>query len=157
MSREESAFSVKLAEGHRLTEGLGGQSYGDQHRGFPICYADDATATVLGTLPNGKPGLVVKEEKGWTSVFSSVPMLPTRLMRNIAQLAGAHTYIGTEDVVWASKSLVAVCVKDAGKRTVTLPKKANVRDLYTDVVVGRGVSSFEADFADHATRVFVVE
>ena len=157
MSRGESAFSVKLAEGHRLTGGLGGQSYGDQHRGFPICYADDATATVLGTLPNGKPGLVVKEEKGWTSVFSSVPMLPTRLMRNIAQLAGAHTYIGTEDVVWASKSLVAVCVKDAGKRTVTLPKKANVRDLYTDVVVGRGVSSFEADFADHATRVFVVE
>jgi hypothetical protein len=157
MSREESAFSVKLTGGHRLTEGLDGQSYGDAHRGFPICTAADAGATVLGTLADGKPGLVVKEGKGWTAVFSSVPMLPTRLMRNIAQLGGAHTYIDTEDVVWASKSLVAVCVKDAGKRTVRLPEKANVRDLYTGEVIGKGVASFDADFADRATRVFVVE
>ncbi len=157
MSREESAFSVKLTGGHRLTEGLDGQSYGDAHRGFPICTAADAGATVLGTLADGKPGLVVKGGKGWTAVFSSVPMLPARLMRNIAQLGGAHTYIDTEDVVWASKSLVAVCVKDAGKRTVRLPEKANVRDLYTGEVIGKGVASFDADFADRATRVFVVE
>ena len=157
LSREEGASSVKLTGGHRLTEGLGGQSYGDRHRGFPICYADDSTATVLGTLTDGKPGLVVREAKEWISVFSSVPMLPTRLMRNIAQFAGVHTYIDTEDVVWASKSMVAVCVKDAGKRTVRLPNKANVRDLYSGETVGKGVTSFEAGFADRATRVFVVE
>ncbi len=157
MSREASSFDLKLAGGHPLTEGLAGQSCGDPLRTFPLCYADDAAAIVLGTLANGKPGLVVKQAKGWTSVFSSVPMLPARLMRNIAQFAGVHTYVDTEDVVWASKSLVAVCVKDAGKRTVKLPKKAQVRDLYSGEIVGKGISAFEADFADHATRVFVVE
>ncbi len=157
LSREPGAFSVKLAEGQPLTAGLAGQSYGDQQRGFPVCYADDAAATVLGTLADGKPGLVVKAGKGWTAVFSSVPMLPAGLMRNITRFAGAHTYIDTEDVVWASKSLVAVCVKEAGKRVVRLPRKANVRDLYSGEVVGQGVDSFEADFADRATRVFVME
>ena len=140
-----------------MTEGLDGQSYGAQHSGFPLCYADDAAATVLGTLADGKPGLVVKAEKGWTSVFSSVPMLPTRLMRNIAQYAGVHTYIDTEDVVWASKEMVGVCVKDAGKRTVRLPEKADVRDLYSGEIVGKDVDAFEADFTGLATRVFVLE
>jgi len=157
MARDEGVLSVKVAGGHPLTDGLCGQSYGMQHRGFPVCYADDAAATVLGTLADGKPGLVVKEGKGWTSVFSSAPMLPPRLMRNIAQVAGVHAYIETEDVVWASKSMVAVCVKDAGKRVVRLPRKANVRDLYSGESVGQGVDVFEADFADRATRVFVME
>ena len=157
MSREECGFSVKLAGGQRLTEGLGGQSYGDSHQESPICYADDADATVLGTLSDGKPGLVVKSEKGWTSVFSSVPLLPTRLMRNIALLAGIHTYIDTEDVVWASKDLMAVCVKEAGKRVVRLPRKANVHDLYSGEVVGKDVDFFKANFAARTTRVFVLE
>ena len=157
MTRGEGVFTVKVAGGHRLTEGIEGQSYGGGQRGFPMCYADDAAATVLGTLADGKPGLVVKSEKGWTSVFSAVPMLPTRLMRNIVQSAGVHTYIDTEDVVWASKEMVAVCVKDAGKRVVRLPRKANVRDLYSGEIVGKGLKSFEADFADRATRVFAVE
>jgi len=156
MSREEVMLTVNVNGGQRLTEGLAATTYGEPHRSSPFVYADDSAATVLGTLPNGKPGLVVKAEKEWTAVFSSAPMLPTQLMRNIAKYAGVHTYIDTEDVVWASKSLVAVCVKDAGKRTVRLPEKSDVCDLYSGAVIGKDVDRFEADFADHATRVFVV-
>ena len=106
----------------------------------------------------GKAGLVMKAENGWTSVFSSAPMLPARLMRNLAKLGGAHTYIDTEDVVWASRNLLGVCVKDAGKRVIRLPAKAStVRDLYSGQVLGKEVTSFDADFADRATRVFVVQ
>ena len=83
--------------------------------------------------------------------------LPARLMRNIAQVGGVHTFIDTEDVVWASKELVAVCVKDAGKRTVRLPAKADVRDLYSGEIVGQDVEAFTVDFKDRATRVFVTE
>jgi hypothetical protein len=86
-----------------------------------------------------------------------VKALPTSLLRRIAQLAGVHTYTDTEHVVWASRSLLAVCVQQPGKRTIKLPRKANVRDLYTGAEIGKGMEQFEADFADHATRVFVLE
>ncbi|HPS09121.1 MAG TPA: beta-galactosidase [Kiritimatiellia bacterium] len=157
LSRDEVPFSVKLAGGHRLTAGLEGQAYGVDVRNSPFCYADDPEATVLGTLADGKPGLVVKAGKEWTAVFSAVPLLPARLMRNLAQAGGVHSFIETEDVVWASKELLAVCVKDAGTRTVRLPAKADVHDLYSGEIVGQDVEAFTVDFKDRATRVFVTE
>lgn len=158
LSRVESELSVKIAGPHPLTEGLEGQSYGDPpRRAFPVCYADDPSATVLGTLPGGQAGLVIKAGNGWTSVFSAAPMLPAKLLRNLAQLGGAHTYIDTEDVIWASQNLVGVCVKNAGKRLIRLPAPASVRDLFSGQRLGENSSSFEADFADRATRVFVVK
>jgi len=157
LSREPAALSVTLADGHRLTEGLAGQTYGEAKPTFPVCTADDPAAEVLGSLADGRPGLVAKANKEWTAVFSVAPLLSARLMRNFAAAGGAHAYIDTDDVVWASKELVGVCAKEAGRRTVRLPEKATVRDLYTGEVLGKGVQSFEADFADRATRVFVTE
>jgi hypothetical protein len=84
-------------------------------------------------------------------------MLPASLLRRIAQFARVHLYVDTEDVVWASRSLVAVCVKEAGTRTVRLPRKGTVRDLYSGGQMGQGVQSFQAEFAGRGTRVFVVE
>jgi hypothetical protein len=158
MSLEPGALQVTLKPGHRLTDGLGIPAFGvADHRTLPICYADDPQATALGTLPDGKTGLAVREFGTWTSIYSSAPMLPTPLLRRIAELGGVHRYIDTPDVVWATKQLLAVCVKDAGPRKITLPRKADVSDLYTGEKVATGVDSFEADFADRATRVFVVK
>jgi hypothetical protein len=101
--------------------------------------------------------LVVKAGEGWTSVFSAAPLLPARLMRAIVESAGVHTYVETEDVVWANRRMVAVSVKAGGRRKVRLPHAGRVRDLYTGECVARGASEFEAAFAERATRVFVVE
>ncbi|MDX9868715.1 MAG: hypothetical protein RBT78_12415 [Kiritimatiellia bacterium] len=139
-----------------ITEGLEEQRIGVPRRGFPVCYADDPAATLLGRLEAGRAALVVKAGEGWTSVFSTVPMLPARLMRNLARAAGGHRYIDSEDVVWASKNLLAVCARDAGKRVIRLPGKADVRDLYTGETVGKDVTVFEAEFGKNATRVFTV-
>ena len=51
LSREESQLTVKLTAGHRLTEGLDGQTYSDPPRTCsPVCYAEDPAATTLGYL-----------------------------------------------------------------------------------------------------------
>jgi hypothetical protein len=50
-----------------------------------------------------------------------------------------------------------VCVSRGGPREVRLPRKANVRDLYTGESIGEGIEGFRADFAEDATRVFVME
>jgi len=150
------SLRVKLAGGHTLTEGLADTEYGVGETD-PYCYADDPAATVLGTLPDGKPGLVARDFGDWTAIYSSAPMLPIGLMRNIAQAAGVHLYIDTPDVVWASGDLLAVCVKDPGKREVRLPAPATVKDLYSGETLGENADHFDADFADRATRLFSVK
>ncbi|MFA6562719.1 MAG: beta-galactosidase [Verrucomicrobiia bacterium] len=157
LSREPSALRVTLKPGHPLTAGLDGVVYGSDQKTFPVCYADDLDAKVVGTLPDGQPGLVMKEHGDWTAVYSSAPLLPAELLRRMARLAGVHLYVGSEDVVWASRQLLAVSVKEAGARNITLPRKANVRDLYRGTKIGDGVVSFDVNFEDRATRVFVVE
>ena len=154
LSRDLGTFQVKLSGGHAITAGLDGTSYGMDHRTLPVCYADDPQATVLGTMPDGKPGLVVRQYPTWTAIHSAVPMMPTALLRNIAKLGGAHQYITTDDVVWASHDLLSVCVQNAGKRTIHLPRKATVRDMYTGELVATDADVFEADFAHDATRMF---
>ncbi len=155
VSNEPAPLRVTLSPGHTLTEGLAVSSYGVDHRAWPICLAADPAATVLGTLPDGRPGLVIKEFGTWTAVYSTAPLLPAPLLRRLAQHARVHLYVDTDDVVWASHDLVAISVQRGGTRIVHLPRAADVRDLYRGVEIGRGVRSFRADFDDHATRVFV--
>lgn len=154
LSREPQALKVALQGDDPLVKGLAETSYGVDHRTEPICFADDPAATVLGTLPGGQPGLVVKRYQDWTAVHTAAPMLPTALLRRLAQEAGAHCYNDTPDVVWASRDLLAVCVKEAGRRTIRLPDPRTVSDLYTGQEIAAHVTSFEADFGDRATRVF---
>ena len=78
-------------------------------------------------------------------------------MRRIAQRAGVHHYLETDDVVWATRDLLAVSVKDPGTRTIRLPRKAKVRDLYSGETVGDAIDHFLAEFRSRATRVFVLE
>ncbi len=155
LSNEPSQLRVKLAQGRPLTEGLTVPTYGVDDRAAPVCLADDPEATVLGTLPDGRPGLVIKEFGTWTAVYSTAPLLPAPLLRRLAQHARVHLYVDTEDVVWASHDLVAISVHRGGTRTVRIPRAADVRDLYRRVEIGRGVRYFPADFDDHETRVFV--
>lgn len=157
VSREPSDLRVTLHGKHGLTAGLEGVAYGEGPKTQPVVYADDPQATVLGTLPDGKPGLVVKEHQGWTAIHSAAPLLPSSLLRRIAQHGGVHLYVDTEDVVWATRDLVAVSVKQPGARTIRLPRKAKVRDLYSGETIGVGIDRFQADFADRATRVFGLE
>jgi len=147
---------VTLRTGHALTDGLSGVTCGVPHKTFPVCYADDPGATILGILPDGRPGLVVKPQPGWTAVFSAVPMLPASLLRRMARLGGVHEYVETEDVVWASRDLVAVSAREPGTRTVVLPRAATVQDFFTGKEIARSAKSFQATFDSRATRAFVI-
>lgn len=152
LSREPQALRVTLKPGNALTEGL--ETYGVDQSTFPVAFADDPLAEILGTLPGGQPGLVVKKYANWTAVHTAAPMLPTALLRRLAQQAGVHLYIDTPDTMWASRDLISVCAKDPGTRTIRLPARKDVTDLYTGAEVAKGATNFDADFPAKATRVF---
>jgi hypothetical protein len=153
-SQAPMGLQVSLATRHDITAGLPGLTYGPNTTVGPVFYADDPAAEILGALPGGQSGLVARKFAGWTSIFSAAPMMPEPLIRALFKSAGVHLYIDTPDVVWATHDLLAVCVKDPGKRQIHLPRPARITDLYAGTPATEPTSSIEVDFADLSTRLF---
>lgn len=99
-------------------------------------------------------GLAVMEEPRGLTVFSSVPRLPASLLRAIAKKAGVHLYIDTEDIVWACRDLLAVSVHEGGARTVRLPRRCRVVDLWTEQTLSQNSAVFEVNIPAKATGLF---
>ncbi|HEY5913253.1 MAG TPA: beta-galactosidase [Verrucomicrobiae bacterium] len=102
----------------------------------PRFYGDDPGATVLGSLAGyDRPGLLAKRLSRWTSVYSSAPILPVSLLRNIARAAGCHIYSDANDVVYASRRFLAIYSPAGGERTIQLRRPARAVDLLEDRVL----------------------
>jgi hypothetical protein len=156
LGMEPTALRLALRSGDPLTEGLDGAEFGTAHVSAPVAYADDPSATVLGTFADGRAAFVVKQHEDWTAVFCAVPLMPAPILRRIAKLGGVHTYLDTEDVVWASRGVVSVSVKDAGERTIRLREPSEVRDLFSGETLTRRATEFRAAFAERQSRAFGV-
>ena len=152
--QEPMFLRINFKSNHGLTDKLPEAGYGVDGLAMPICYADDPEATVLGILPDGRAGLVSKQHSEWTAIYSAAPMMPTTLLRRIAELGRVHFYTSTGDVVWATQNLLGVSVHHGGPRQITLPFPTTVTDLYTGASLGEKVRSFGMDFGEYATKVF---
>lgn len=125
----------------------------------PRFYADDAKATVLGNLAGvDKPGLVVKKQPaGWTSVYSSAPILPASLIRNIVRESGGHIYGNRNDVIGANNSSLYIYSPEGGMRTIKLPKKLKVTDLLENRVLADGAMEFPITMPENGSKLFYLE
>lgn len=151
-----TALRLTMRGGDPITEGLDGAEFGAALQSAPVAYADDPTVTVLGTFADGRAGFVVKRHRDWTAVFCAAPLMPAPLLRRIAKLAGVHSYVDTEDVVWASSGVVSVSVKDAGERLIRLRQPSEVRDLFSGKLIAKRAAEFRAAFGALQTRAFAV-
>ena len=125
----------------------------------PRFYAADGEATVLGMLGAGinQPGLVVKQLRGWRSIFSGAPILPSSLLRGIAREAGVHIYSDADDVVTANRNFLCIYAPKGGTRTVRLPHRATVVDLLDGRTIARQVTQFELTMAENACVLLKLE
>ncbi|MBE0675566.1 MAG: carbohydrate-binding family 9-like protein, partial [Bacteroidales bacterium] len=125
----------------------------------PRFYADDPDAIVLGKLAGvDKPGLVVKKQPaGWTSVYSSAPILPASLLRNILRESGGHIYTSGNDVVTANKTSLCIYSPSGGMRMVKLPERAKVTDLIENKVLADGATEFPVTFTRNSTILLSLE
>jgi hypothetical protein len=145
-----------LPSGSTLRQLLDGKTYGLSNQTAPICYPEDSNGQVWGELADGRAGLIVRNYESWTAVYSAAPVLPEPLLRRLAQLAEVHQYIDTDEVVWANHDMVALTVRQPGKRTIRIPRTADVADLMSGSMIARECNSFTAEFAENGTRVFVL-
>ncbi|MFW6059937.1 MAG: hypothetical protein ACODAQ_07130, partial [Phycisphaeraceae bacterium] len=141
----------------------------------PVLYPTDGTRLGLAWSQQGDDdtGLAVKSFGGgargahedaaalgagdYAAVFSTTAPLSADLWRGIARFAGAHIYSETNDIVLASRHLVALHSLKSGERTLRLPGAHRVTDLINDELVhdSSDVIRFEVDAP--ATHLFHIE
>jgi hypothetical protein len=124
----------------------------------PRFWGDDPGAKVLGRLAGlERPGLLVKEQEGWTSVYSSAPILPAALLRNIARAAGCHIYSDANDVVYANRNFLTIYSPSGGTRTIRLPRTARVVDLMEGGTLSEGKTEFSLTMPPNTARLLALE
>jgi hypothetical protein len=124
----------------------------------PRFWSDDPGAKALGILAGlDKPGLVVKKQDGWTSVYSSAPILPAVLLREIARAVGCHIYSDAGDVVVANRKLLSIYAPAGGTRMVRLPQRSTVVDLLENRTLADKVKEFPLVMAPNSTVLLAIE
>jgi len=124
----------------------------------PTFSVRDAGAEVLGLdTRSGQPGMCRKDMGGWTSVYSSAPGIAACVLRGLAKAAGVHIYLEEDAAVYANSSLVSVTVVQPGKRRISLPREGNVIDAITGKRVADRAASFEWEFHERESRLFLLQ
>ncbi len=124
----------------------------------PMFYCDDPEATHLGNIMppqmGEKHGFCLKEFEHWRSIFIGAPNVPSWVLRNICKYAGVHVYSDYDDVVYASDRFLAIHTKHGARRTVRLPRRTNVYDLFKEEYVARDATEFEDYLPQYATGLY---
>jgi hypothetical protein len=121
----------------------------------PVFYVDDPNADKLGFYSDGKAAMAVRDFGSWRSVYTAVPFLDTRALREIAREAGVNIYT-EEDIFMTADNRFMMFTNGYQKErilTVRLPHPANVSDAVTGELLCRGSRTFKLKLAAPQTRL----
>lgn len=121
----------------------------------PLFYGDDPSADVLGLLyGHDLPGLIRKNINGTDVYYSAAPKICAQVLRGIAANAGVHIYNYNDDVMYFNSSFLAIHTAEAGMRTIRLPRKTGVYDVYNDKVITMNAVKFDVDLPVRNTAIY---
>lgn len=143
------AVATAMAKGALLP------TYAPMHR-FIV---QDNEAKSLALYPDRETAIAVKRFENWTSVyFGMIGTLDARLLNNLAEEAGIHTFTkaGKGNVEFNGSLLGIHCLKNENVE-ISLPFKAKVVDFDSKKVLVEGQGSFNISMNAGDTRLFVVE
>ena len=158
-NRCENIYIERKTEKHPLTHGKAlDVNFGTDGAIGPVFFADDPKAKVYGTLHRtGEPAFTVREHKGWRSMYLAMHNFGPALFRNIARDAGAHVWCGSDDVLYANRSMLCLHTAQDKPRTITLPAPAIVTDLWTGETTPRPVTRIRSADPRYRTRIWRTE
>lgn len=114
---------------HPIARALGTDKIGAPEPWEPSFYVLDEDAEVIGQyIDTGLPSLVVKDFGDWRSVFIGERTLTSELIRAIAQWAGVHVWLDTNDVVHMRRPWLHIHASQSGRKRVLLPEGWSVYD-----------------------------
>lgn len=144
-----SAFGASLYDfDDACARGVGPLFYADVQDGDGIYVLGDLNAL-------NKPGLVMREMDGYTSIYCAAPFVHEALLRVIGRDSGAHIYLESDDVIHVSGNLAVVNAKRAGEKQIKWHEKAEVvLDLYAGKEIARDTEAWTVNLQRHETGLY---
>ncbi|MFA6713881.1 MAG: LamG domain-containing protein [Victivallaceae bacterium] len=142
-----------------LTTGMVGgpvKSPGPIKLKLQFAVSDDKKINVLGRYADTQGiAYAARQFPQWTSVYIGSIYPPAAIWKGIARYAGVHIYSDfDEDIVYHNKSFLALHTSVSGKRTIKLPEKCDVYDLFEGKCVGRNIERFSLFIPAKTTNLF---
>ena len=102
------------------------------------------------------PGVTTTAMGGWNAVYAyDYRLLTPEKFAEVFRTAGCHFWTDEPTPVMANGHLLAIHVKNGGRKAVHLPRKCvKVVDLLRDRVVATDCTDFEDDFATPDTKIY---
>ena len=88
------------------------------------------------------------------SVFSGAWQLDVPFIAGLERKAGVHVYCDSGDPVEANDRLFTLHARSPGVKTVRLPRRATVLDVFARRIVARDADSFAFPAELHSTHLF---
>ena len=127
---------------------MGGQTYLAATR-FQVV---DDDATPLARYADTNAVAVAQKDNAY---FYGTTYLSQDFLRETARAAGVHIFCDTNDSFYASRDIISIHTAGGGHKTIRLPEKCDVVDIYSDEIVARQADSFDFDMTPFETRVFL--
>ncbi len=131
-----------------------GERIGPLRSDAGLYFALKSAEAVYGRYSNGAIAFGSCRTGRATSFFSGTYVLESPVLRKVAKAAGVHLFSDTLDPVEANERFVSFHVRTAGRKTIRLPRKTTVIDVFNREVVAKGVDEFSFDAALHSSWLF---
>jgi hypothetical protein len=146
---------------HPITRNLPTSTFwGTDMRLGPLFTVQDPDVITLGTvvINQGRcePGFVLREAPGreWASLYSAAPNLPPGVLREVARYAQVHIFSESEDVLYADHNYVALHTVRGEVKTIHLPRRAGVWEVYSNRQVGHDCTTFQDAMEAGTTHLY---
>jgi hypothetical protein len=100
--------------------------------------------------------MAVKKYPTWTSIYSFAPPIDPDLLRSVFRAAGVHIYTEANDVLYANNHFLALNTETGGRRTIKLPQKSNVTNLFMNKPIAQSARVFEVDLKPMSVELFLI-
>ena len=120
----------------------------------PLFRCVSPEAKTLGTYANGDVGAAAVKDGESVGVFCGTWRPDVPFLRKMVQASGAHVFCASGDPLEANARLISFHARYPGRKTIRLPRKTTVLDVFARRIVARDVDEFSFDAKLHSSHLF---
>ncbi|MBR2625513.1 MAG: hypothetical protein IKD23_03840 [Lentisphaeria bacterium] len=120
----------------------------------PLFAVNDPDAEILARYSNGKAGVAMKKNGNALNIFSGAWQLDLDFIDFVLEKAGVFQYSSTRDPLDADSNLIMLHARTPGNKTIRLPYKTDVLDVFNRKIIARNTDSFTTGIKLHETKCF---